>query len=215
MAGQSLSEIRAVIADAACFCIARVSRNDDSQDIHDESIHHISERLNMADFQSALDVHEKERKFKSSFGNVSIPKVQWKDIGGLEHIQNEILDMIELPLKYPDLFHHSHVRQRSGILLYGPPGTGKTLVAKAIATEFKMNFISVKGPELLNMYIGESEKNIRHVFQSVRMMHLMPMNASYIYRYRMYLLSIKDRHSPTDPSMHECLLTGMDAYIYI
>ncbi|KAJ0389516.1 hypothetical protein P43SY_011586 [Pythium insidiosum] len=77
------------------------------------------------------------------------------------------MDVVQLPLKHPELFS-SGVRQRSGILLYGPPGTGKTLLAKAIATECNMNFLSVKGPELLNMYIGESEKNVRQVFAKAR-----------------------------------------------
>lgn len=69
-------------------------------------------------------------------------------------------------MKHPELFSLG-VRQRSGVLLFGPPGTGKTLIAKAVATECKLNFISVKGPELLNMYIGESEKNVRDLFELV------------------------------------------------
>jgi len=77
------------------------------------------------------------------------------------------LDTIDLPLKHPELFS-SGLRKRSGILLYGPPGTGKTLVAKAIATTFSLNFLSVKGPELLNMYIGESEANVRRIFAKAR-----------------------------------------------
>lgn len=77
------------------------------------------------------------------------------------------MDTIEMPLKYPQLFA-SGIKKRSGILFYGPPGTGKTLMAKAIATSFSLNFFSVKGPELLNMYIGESEANVRRVFQKAR-----------------------------------------------
>jgi peroxin-6 len=83
------------------------------------------------------------------------------------HAKDEILDMIQLPLKRPDLFA-SGMRSRSGILLFGPPGTGKTLLAKAVATECSMNFISVKGPELLDMYIGESERKVRQVFETAR-----------------------------------------------
>ena len=72
-----------------------------------------------------------------------------------------------MPLKHPELFNNG-LKKRSGILFYGPPGTGKTLLAKAIATNFSLNFFSVKGPELLNMYIGESEANVRRVFQRAR-----------------------------------------------
>jgi peroxin-6 len=90
--------------------------------------------------------------------------VYWEDIGGLEEAKQEIIDTVEMPIKYPDLFE----TQRTGVLLYGPPGTGKTLLAKAVATECGLNFISVKGPELLNMYVGESERNVRDVFERAR-----------------------------------------------
>ena len=96
-----------------------------------------------------------------------VPSVQWSDIGGLEEAKKSIIATIETPLKYPLLFSKDKKR-RSGVLLYGPPGTGKTLLAKAIATEFKMNFLSVKGPELINMYVGESERNVREVFAKAR-----------------------------------------------
>ena len=94
-----------------------------------------------------------------------IPNIRWADVGGLTYVREEIMDAIELPLKYPKLFGKS---KRSGILLYGPPGTGKTLIAKAVATECGLPFLSVKGPELLGSYIGESEKNIRDTFDSAR-----------------------------------------------
>ncbi len=95
-----------------------------------------------------------------------IPDVKWEDIGGLAHVREEIKDLIELPLKFPEIFRG--VKRRGGILLYGPPGTGKTLLAKAVATECGLAFLSVKGPELLDMYIGESERNVRNVFAQVR-----------------------------------------------
>ena len=104
---------------------------------------------------------------ESTVGAVTVPNVKWDDIGGLGHAKDEIMDMINLPLQHPELFV-SGMKQRSGILLYGPPGTGKTLMAKAVATECGLNFLSVKGPELLNMYIGESEKNVREVFERAR-----------------------------------------------
>ncbi|CAG9789382.1 unnamed protein product [Diatraea saccharalis] len=96
-----------------------------------------------------------------------IPKVYWEDIGGLEKLKKELLKTIEFPIKYPHLFKNSSLK-RSGILLYGPPGCGKTLVAKAVSTELNVSFLSVKGPELLNMYIGQSEENVRKVFESAR-----------------------------------------------
>ncbi|PHJ20779.1 aaa family protein [Cystoisospora suis] len=96
----------------------------------------------------------------------ALPTVQWEDVGGAEDAKEEIRDYITLPLNYPHLFEG--VKVRGGILLFGPPGTGKTLLAKAVATECGVNFISVKGPELLNMYIGESEKNVRTVFSRAR-----------------------------------------------
>ncbi|PVV04979.1 hypothetical protein BB560_000507 [Smittium megazygosporum] len=119
-----------------------------------------------------------EEDFKSSLANLrssmsdqlgvpKIPNVKWEDVGGLEVAKKDILDTIKLPLESPDLVA-SGIHIRSGLLFYGPPGTGKTLLAKAIATECNLNFFSVKGPELLNMYIGESEANVRRVFQKAR-----------------------------------------------
>lgn len=117
------------------------------------------------DFEKAIN--EARNQFSDSIGAPRIPDVKWEDIGGLDMVKDEILDTIDLPLKHPELFS-SGLKKRSGILFYGPPGTGKTLLAKAIATNFSLNFFSVKGPELLNMYIGESEANVRRVFQKAR-----------------------------------------------
>lgn len=117
------------------------------------------------DFEDAIG--EARNKYSDSIGAPKIPNVGWEDVGGLDGVKKEILDTIEMPLKFPKLFSGG-VKKRSGILFYGPPGTGKTLLAKAIATSFSLNFFSVKGPELLNMYIGESEANVRKVFQKAR-----------------------------------------------
>ncbi len=87
---------------------------------------------------------------------VEIPKVTWDDVGGLENAKQELREAIEWPLKYPDLFRATGIKPPKGILLYGPPGTGKTLIAKAVANESNANFISVKGPELLSKWVGES-----------------------------------------------------------
>ena len=106
-------------------------------------------------------------EFSVSIGAPKIPNVTWEDIGGIDQIKDEIMDTIDMPLKHPELFS-SGMKKRSGLLFYGPPGTGKTLMAKAIASNFSLNFFSVKGPELLNMYIGESEANVRRIFQRAR-----------------------------------------------
>lgn len=122
-------------------------------------------KITLKDLEVALS--QARSKYSDSIGAPKIPNVGWQDVGGLEGVKGEILDSIEMPLKYPHLFSGG-VKKRSGILFYGPPGTGKTLLAKAIATTFSLNFFSVKGPELLNMYIGESEANVRRVFQKAR-----------------------------------------------
>ncbi len=87
---------------------------------------------------------------------VEVPKVTWDDVGGLEHAKQELREAIEWPLKYPDIYRATGIKPPKGILLYGPPGTGKTLLAKAVANEANANFISVKGPELLSKWVGES-----------------------------------------------------------
>jgi len=97
-----------------------------------------------------------------------IPDVRWKDVGGLEQIKQTLKETIEWPLKYSKLFDYTKTSPSKGILLYGPPGTGKTLIAKAVASECGVNFISVKGPELLSKYIGESEKAVREVFKKAK-----------------------------------------------
>jgi len=96
---------------------------------------------------------------------VEVPDVKWSDVGGLEDIKEELKEAVEWPLKYSDVFKKAGTNPPKGILLYGVPGTGKTLLAKAIATESGVNFISVKGPSLISKYVGESEKAIREVFK--------------------------------------------------
>ncbi|XP_045903125.1 peroxisome assembly factor 2 isoform X2 [Micropterus dolomieu] len=102
----------------------------------------------------------------TAIGAPKIPDVRWEDVGGLQQVKKEILDTVQLPLQRPELL--SLGLNRTGVLLYGPPGTGKTLLAKAVATECSMTFLSVKGPELINMYVGQSEENIREVFCRAR-----------------------------------------------
>ncbi|MBI1973795.1 AAA family ATPase [Candidatus Micrarchaeota archaeon] len=96
------------------------------------------------------------------------PNVHWSDIGGLEPVKKEIREAVEWPLKYPEMFKRMGIKPTRGILLFGPPGTGKTLLAKAVATESEANFISVRGPEIFNKFVGESEKAIREIFRKAR-----------------------------------------------
>lgn len=121
--------------------------------------------LTKSDLDQAVEAARKN--FSDSIGAPKIPNVTWDDVGGLSNVKDAIAETIQLPLERPELFARG-MKKRSGILFYGPPGTGKTLLAKAIATEYSLNFFSVKGPELLNMYIGESEANVRRVFQRAR-----------------------------------------------
>ncbi|HEX2487214.1 MAG TPA: CDC48 family AAA ATPase [Nitrososphaeraceae archaeon] len=99
---------------------------------------------------------------------VEVPDIKWEDIGGLSSIKQELQEAVEWPLKYNQIFTYSDAIPPKGILLYGPPGTGKTLMAKASANESEANFISVKGPELLSKWVGESEKGIREIFRKAR-----------------------------------------------
>jgi len=99
---------------------------------------------------------------------IEIPNVKWEDVGGLESVKQELRESVELPLKKPESFKRLAISPPKGILLVGPPGCGKTLLARAIATESESNFISIKGPEILSKWVGESEKAIREVFRKAR-----------------------------------------------
>ncbi|XP_075836929.1 peroxisome biogenesis factor 6 isoform X1 [Microtus pennsylvanicus] len=116
------------------------------------------------DFGQALD--QLQTAHSQAVGAPTIPSVSWHDVGGLQDVKKEILETIQLPLEHPELL--SLGLRRSGLLLHGPPGTGKTLLAKAVATECSLTFLSVKGPELINMYVGQSEENVRKVFARAR-----------------------------------------------
>lgn len=97
-----------------------------------------------------------------------VPDASWKDVGGLNHVVEQLREAVEMPLIYPDAFARLNVRPSTGILLYGPPGTGKTMLAKALANECGANFIPVNGPEIFSMWLGESEETIRNIFQMAR-----------------------------------------------
>jgi transitional endoplasmic reticulum ATPase len=121
--------------------------------------------VNMKDFEQSL----KEVQ-PSAMREVLIeaPNIKWSDIGGLNSVKEELQEAVEWPLKYPEVFEYMKANPPKGIMLYGPPGTGKTLLAKAVANESEANFISVKGPELLSKWVGESEKAVREIFRKAR-----------------------------------------------
>jgi len=99
---------------------------------------------------------------------VESPDVKWEEIGGLEDAIQQLKEAVEWPLKYPEVFEAAGISPPTGILLYGPPGTGKTLLAKAVATESEANFITIKGPEVMSKWVGESEKAVREIFRKAR-----------------------------------------------
>lgn len=100
--------------------------------------------------------------------SVEIPSISWDDIGGLEKVKEQLKESIEWPIKYSSIFKETGIAPPKGLLIYGPPGCGKTMLAKAVAKESGVNFISIKGPELLNKYVGESERGIRKLFSRAR-----------------------------------------------
>jgi len=99
---------------------------------------------------------------------VEVPTVTWADIGGLEDVKRELRETVQYPVEHPEKFKKFGMNPSKGVLFYGPPGCGKTLLAKAIANECQANFISIKGPELLTMWFGESEANVREIFDKAR-----------------------------------------------
>jgi transitional endoplasmic reticulum ATPase len=122
-------------------------------------------RIGNKDLEDALkDIHP------SAMREVQIqkPNVKWEDVGGLANVKDELSEAIEWPLKHADLFDEADVKPPKGILLYGSPGTGKTMIAKAVAANSEANFISIKGPELISKWVGESEKGVREVFRKAR-----------------------------------------------
>lgn len=174
-------DIRGLIADAGACLVSRIMEKDKKNELNEntQSLDAMSnamenrngysnsevDSLCKEDLEKALD--RMKKRTATALGTPKVPNVKWEDVGGLEDVKKSILDTVQLPLVHKELFS-SGLRQRSGVLLYGPPGTGKTLLAKAVATECSLNFLSVKGPELINMYIGESEKNVRDIFQKAR-----------------------------------------------
>lgn len=168
-AGLTPRDIIAIVKQAKSVALARVKKMAELFGITVDKLIEIGygNIINWIPEDFNLSINDARNQFSDSIGAPRIPNVKWEDVGGLDLVKDEIMDTIDMPLKHPELFANG-LKKRSGILFYGPPGTGKTLLAKAIATNFSLNFFSVKGPELLNMYIGESEANVRRVFQRAR-----------------------------------------------
>lgn len=158
------ADVEALAKEAAMYAIRKIlPKINLEKPIPQEILNEI--QINMEDFMNALMSIE-----PSALREVLIiqPTETWDDVGGLEEAKQQLQEVIEWPLKYPDLYKHLHSKPPSGILLFGPPGTGKTLLAKALAHESEVNFISIKGPEFLSKWVGESEKAVRETFRKAR-----------------------------------------------
>jgi transitional endoplasmic reticulum ATPase len=159
------ADLQALAREAAILAVRRVipEISMDETKVPAKTLNKI--KVKMQDFQDALrDVQPSAMREVL----VQAPNVKWEDIGGLTSVKEELTEAVEWPLKYGKLFAKGDVKPPKGILLYGPPGTGKTLIAKAVANESEANFISIKGPELISKWVGESEKGVREVFRKAR-----------------------------------------------
>ncbi|MFB6268871.1 MAG: CDC48 family AAA ATPase [Halobacterium sp.] len=159
------ADIESLAKEAAMNALRRIRPEIDleADEIDAELLESIT--VTEQDFKSALKGIEPSA-LREVF--VEVPDITWEDVGGLEDTKERLRETIQWPLDYPEVFDSMDLESAKGVLLYGPPGTGKTLMAKAVANEANSNFISVKGPELLNKYVGESEKGVREVFEKAR-----------------------------------------------
>ncbi|MFN7841287.1 MAG: CDC48 family AAA ATPase [Pirellula sp.] len=159
------ADLEALCREAAMVCLRKLL---DKIDLGQKRISYsqlASIRVSMSEFLQGFQSVEPSA-IREVF--VEVPSVHWDDVGGLESIKQQLREAITWPLKYEALFSQAKVRPARGILLAGPPGVGKTMIAKAAATESQVNFISVKGPELLSKFVGESERAIRNIFSKAR-----------------------------------------------
>jgi len=159
------ADLEYLCKEAAMKCLRRLlpELNLEDEKIPPETLEKLI--ISMADFENAL-----KEVMPSAMREVYLesPDVEWVDIGGLDEVKRELQEAVEWPLRYPDLYTKLGHSVPKGILMHGPSGTGKTMLAKAVATESEANFISVKGPELLSKWIGESERGIREIFRRAR-----------------------------------------------
>lgn len=159
------ADLAQLCTEAALQCIREKM---DVIDLEDDTIE--------AEVLDSLAVTQAHFKFALGSANpsalretaVEVPNVTWSDIGGLEKVKQELQETVQYPVEHPEMFEKYGMSPSKGVLFYGPPGSGKTLLAKAIANECQANFISIKGPELLTMWFGESESNVREVFDKAR-----------------------------------------------
>lgn len=156
------ADLEALAREAAMSAIRRIlpAIDLDKAEIPYETL--MSLEVTMDNFRDALRDVEPSA-IREVF--VEVPNVRWEDVGGLETIKQELIEAIEFPLRYREVYDQLRIKPPKGILLYGAPGTGKTLLAKAVASQTSVNFISVKGAELLSRYVGESERAVRNIFR--------------------------------------------------
>jgi transitional endoplasmic reticulum ATPase len=159
------ADLQALAKEAAMRALRRVLPE---VDLSTESIPAETLRKIIVTMQDFLDIIKEMEPSAMREVFVEVPDVKWEDIGGLSSVKQELQEAVEWPLKYQGIFTYADATPPKGILLYGPPGTGKTLIAKAAANESEANFISIKGPELLSKWVGESEKGVREVFRKAR-----------------------------------------------
>ena len=159
------ADLEALAREAAMVCLRKILPKVDFElaEIPYETL--LELQVTMDNFMEALKEVEPSA-IREVF--VEVPDVRWSDVGGLENIKKQLMETIEWPLKYPELFTKAKTTPPKGALLFGAPGTGKTLVAKAVANESGVNFISVKGPALISKYLGESERGVREVFRKAK-----------------------------------------------
>ena len=159
------ADLQALCRESAMLCLRKVIPEIDlgTSNIPYETMMNL--KVSMEHFIEALKEIEPSA-LREVF--VEIPNVRWEDVGGLDTVKQQIREAVEWPLKYSDLFKQAKINMPKGIILHGHPGTGKTLLAKAVANETKVNFISVKGPALISKYVGESERGIRDMFKKAK-----------------------------------------------
>ena len=159
------ADLEYLCKEAAMKCLRRLlpELNLEEEKIPPETLDKLI--VNADDFKKAL-VEVTPSGMREVF--IENPDVSWEEIGGLEEVKKELMEAVEWPMKYPGLYDKLGHKMPRGILLHGPSGTGKTLMAKAVATESEANFVSVRGPELLSKWVGESERGIREIFKRAR-----------------------------------------------
>jgi transitional endoplasmic reticulum ATPase len=159
------ADLEYLCKEAAMKCLRRLlpELNLEDEKINPDVLNKLIVTMN--DFENAI-----KEVMPSAMREVYLesPDVKWNDIGGLDEVKRELQEAVEWPLRYPDLYSKLGHSIPKGILMHGPSGTGKTMLAKAVATESEANFISVKGPELLSKWIGESERGVREIFRRAR-----------------------------------------------